>query len=354
MFYPTFVWSSQSVVIDTTVKISVCGNNIAEDGEYCDNSDLQSKTCENLGFLNGSLSCSSSCEFITSSCVSKADFISTIEVERSLGLEHRIKTDNKDKAKIVFPQEVYEDNLIFESFLYPNDFFNDSKPALEDKSFVGKSYDFIFINNKGETVSSLNKNVSITLFYEDEDIAGLNEDSIKPYHWGSRNTSWDLISDYSLNTNENQITFSSKSFSSFALMGGGDTQSSEKSYIPSVYLGSFNNIFNFSDYTKQSNYELPIIFNENLKENEISQSIINKKKTVFQGDNNLILTDPLFNNYSNKNGNDIKKITDNTHIELDPEKDNNKYVFKTQDKNYLIFLLIPILIILFFIFKLKK
>lgn len=62
-------------VVNTSVNWTVtvnnvifCGNNIKETGESCDGTDLDSKSCSNLGFTGGSLSCSSSCSFVTNSC----------------------------------------------------------------------------------------------------------------------------------------------------------------------------------------------------------------------------------------------------------------------------------------------
>lgn len=63
-----YVRASFSNPINATVKVSVCGNNIAESGEDCDNADLRSKICTGLGYSGGNLSCDISCSFDTSSC----------------------------------------------------------------------------------------------------------------------------------------------------------------------------------------------------------------------------------------------------------------------------------------------
>lgn len=61
---------TQSTSITATVKISVCGNNVAEDGEDCDGSDLVGNSCITLGFGGGgTLSCDIACAFDTSACV---------------------------------------------------------------------------------------------------------------------------------------------------------------------------------------------------------------------------------------------------------------------------------------------
>ena len=55
--------------IDTRVKLGICGNDLAEDNEDCDNADLKGKTCETIGYASGTLSCLSSCDYDTTLCV---------------------------------------------------------------------------------------------------------------------------------------------------------------------------------------------------------------------------------------------------------------------------------------------
>ncbi len=66
-----FVVSSQVLAngdVAATVKISICGNEIKEGGEDCDNADLDGQTCESIGLGPGTLSCHASCSFITDDC----------------------------------------------------------------------------------------------------------------------------------------------------------------------------------------------------------------------------------------------------------------------------------------------
>jgi hypothetical protein len=46
-----------------------CGNGKVDSGEDCDGSNLAGKSCVNLGYDSGSLSCSSDCRFDTSGCI---------------------------------------------------------------------------------------------------------------------------------------------------------------------------------------------------------------------------------------------------------------------------------------------
>jgi hypothetical protein len=60
-----------SQTVDAKVKLGICGNDLAEDNEDCDNADLKGNTCETLGYASGTLSCLPSCDFDTTLCVPK-------------------------------------------------------------------------------------------------------------------------------------------------------------------------------------------------------------------------------------------------------------------------------------------
>jgi hypothetical protein len=51
------------------ISPSVCGNGIIENGEQCDDGNLNGKTCEDFGLINGILSCSPNCSFNTANCI---------------------------------------------------------------------------------------------------------------------------------------------------------------------------------------------------------------------------------------------------------------------------------------------
>ncbi len=55
--------------VTSTVQITVCGNGVKETGEQCDNADINGQTCASRGFLEGTLSCDSACDFNTTACV---------------------------------------------------------------------------------------------------------------------------------------------------------------------------------------------------------------------------------------------------------------------------------------------
>ncbi|MFH1827004.1 MAG: hypothetical protein ABH812_01050 [bacterium] len=64
-----FVYAGTSGNITATVKLSICGNSIIEGGEDCEGSDLNSETCEGLGYTSGTLSCDIACSYDIYGCV---------------------------------------------------------------------------------------------------------------------------------------------------------------------------------------------------------------------------------------------------------------------------------------------
>jgi len=64
----SFSDKAYSASVTATVKISVCGNQIAEYGEDCDNSDLKGKSCKKLGYDSGNLTCQADCSFNMRNC----------------------------------------------------------------------------------------------------------------------------------------------------------------------------------------------------------------------------------------------------------------------------------------------
>lgn len=72
MFYfliHTSAYGQTTTSINETIKISVCGNSVAEGGEDCDGTDLHAKTCTMLGYGGGILNCDISCSYDTSACI---------------------------------------------------------------------------------------------------------------------------------------------------------------------------------------------------------------------------------------------------------------------------------------------
>lgn len=59
--------------VDIYATVPGCGDTLIQTGESCDGSNLGGATCESVGFDEGTLSCSSVCTLITTSCVINDD-----------------------------------------------------------------------------------------------------------------------------------------------------------------------------------------------------------------------------------------------------------------------------------------
>lgn len=60
---------AESSDVSINALVPGCGDGIIENNEQCDGSDLVNKTCLDLGYTSGILTCSSTCEYSTISCV---------------------------------------------------------------------------------------------------------------------------------------------------------------------------------------------------------------------------------------------------------------------------------------------
>ncbi|MCX7779094.1 MAG: lamin tail domain-containing protein [Patescibacteria group bacterium] len=66
--------SSENCPQDCQLNQPVCGNNLKEEKEECDKTDLAGQTCMTLGFVSGTLSCNNNCTFNTSQCTSGGSY----------------------------------------------------------------------------------------------------------------------------------------------------------------------------------------------------------------------------------------------------------------------------------------
>ncbi len=136
------------------------------------------------------------------------------------------------------PSNFYTEELRFRTFAYPSSTFISDKPPPSGQEFVGSVFDFNWYTTSTESVvTSLSSGIAVTCSYKDSDIGTNDETTLKPYRRGVTDTSWTLISGSTINTASNTVTFSTASFSSFALLGspaGGSGSSDGKN--PSVVI----------------------------------------------------------------------------------------------------------------------
>ncbi len=213
-----FSLAASDATVNVTAKISVCGNDIKEGGEHCDRSQLGGKSCSDLGYASGSLICTFACEFNSASCTTSAETTAIPLFTSSIGGDYTI-TNSNNAATVSLPQNFYTQDLRLQMFSYAQSAFQSTKPPPSGKSFVGKTYDFVFINPDGDVVATISQPATIVLTYSQSDVSGIDESTLAPYRRGSGDTSWQLIPGSTVNTINNTVTFSTTTFSSFAIFG---------------------------------------------------------------------------------------------------------------------------------------
>lgn len=75
--------AAETQLINTSVAISICGNDVIEGGEDCEGDNLAGKTCRSLGFFAGALACEATCTFDLRDCV-EFPLIENVEKNASL------------------------------------------------------------------------------------------------------------------------------------------------------------------------------------------------------------------------------------------------------------------------------
>jgi len=60
---------TSSATINASVKISICGNDVKEGGEDCDNTDFGGEDCSTVGYTVGYLACYPDCSYDTTLCI---------------------------------------------------------------------------------------------------------------------------------------------------------------------------------------------------------------------------------------------------------------------------------------------
>ncbi len=137
-----------------------------------------------------------------------------------------------------FPANFYTESVRLFANSYANGFFDTNKPAPSGKSFIGKTYDFLFyVLSSGASLVSTNSAITITLRYNDSDASSVSESNIAGYVWGASDTAWQAISGSTVNTSSNTVTFSTVRSGSFALFGSAAATTTPEA-VAAPYPGS--------------------------------------------------------------------------------------------------------------------
>ncbi len=211
-------FAASNATINATAKISVCGDGVKEIGEQCDSSSFGGRDCTYLGFDGGTLSCSASCEYNTSSCTTTAEQTATPIFSAGIGGSYII-LDQGNSAKINLPNNFYIQDMRLQMFAFGKGTAQVSTPAPTGKYFVGKVYDFVPIDSNGNIISTLTKPATITLTYTGASVGNLDTSTFAPYYRVSGSSVWHIIYGYTINTANKEITFTTNSLNSFAIFG---------------------------------------------------------------------------------------------------------------------------------------
>lgn len=217
-YFVNIIEADTNGTIITTVRISVCGNEVLEGGEQCDNSATGNRSCSSIGYNGGSLRCTVSCEFDTESCNTNAQKTSTATFLPSGGGSDILSEEN-GYISITLPPNFYSDTLLFKAFSYSYLEIAGSKPAPSGMQFATNLYDLRFFDSNGNSVHSLHQPATIIISYDESALGNIAEQSLRPYKFSTESSSWHEIADYNLDTSNNTVTFSSSSFSWFTILG---------------------------------------------------------------------------------------------------------------------------------------
>jgi hypothetical protein len=152
--------------------------------------------------------------------VGGAEKSATSSVPYAVASSHSFETTKSgNSSQLTFPANFYSESLDLEVDSYSKTSVETTKPAPSGKDFVGKSYDFNLFDSAGGPVRAVNKAVTIVIQYADDDVEGIDETTLVPYRWGSGDSSWQLITGGAIDVVNNQVTFFTTLFSSFAIFG---------------------------------------------------------------------------------------------------------------------------------------
>lgn len=207
------VSANDTGVVNATVQLAICGDNVKDYGEQCDLGDFGGKTCTDFGYTGGTLGCSFSCQFDTSGCTTDATATATTTLS-PLADRTYILPDDSHTAEIFLPESFHVNDLTLFLFSEP---VTPTPPVGE--SLVGKLYNLIFVNENGDVIHQLQKSSTIKLSYLDTDLTSVAENTLAPYRSEDNGISWSAIPDYTLDPTHKIISFTTSEFSLFSIFG---------------------------------------------------------------------------------------------------------------------------------------
>lgn len=126
---------------------------------------------------------------------------------------------------MAFPADVLSSGapVIMNVYSIPESAFVADAPLPSGKLAANTFYNFSFTNaNTGGAITSFDNPVTLTFFYSDAEITGIDESTLVPYRWNE--SSWSALSSYTVDTATNKVTVNTQNFSAFALLGTSPAQ----------------------------------------------------------------------------------------------------------------------------------
>lgn len=124
------------------------------------------------------------------------------------------------KFTIDFPADFldFSDDIHFQISSYQKEDFAPAASPPSGKSVVAKVYDInIFRVLDGSAITSFSKAITFNFFYSDDEISGIDENTLQPYYWDG--AQWVLVSGSTVFSGENKVTVPVNHLTVFVLMG---------------------------------------------------------------------------------------------------------------------------------------
>jgi len=101
--FPMILAAASALSCATGTEGPVCGNGIIERGEECDREDIAGRTCTDLGFGRGVVTCGSFCTFSTVACFPACASECETQICRAVPREETIRESPLRQRRFVNP-----------------------------------------------------------------------------------------------------------------------------------------------------------------------------------------------------------------------------------------------------------
>lgn len=144
----------------------------------------------------------------------------TQEINTTQSSSETLTNPNNSSLGINLPADVLTsgDAVELTAHSTPEGAVTTDKPLPSGKVGADIFYNISFQKvSDSSAVSSFDKAVTLTFSYEDSDITGINESTLKAYRWNG--SVWSALSDSSVDTSLNKVTATTQQFSNFSILG---------------------------------------------------------------------------------------------------------------------------------------